>query len=136
MIGDVCAGVAALLEPDLQADIDEAAVEPYSWVAGKLYVYPTRQRFTPIESGPTVRQDFDLLAVYVADGEGEEATRERSAELTSELDRKADSYARAVRTNQWTVLWDNLVAGLDVRPPTTLATRALAVRVSGYRIVA
>lgn len=135
MIRDVCAGIAALLEPSSQAEIDETSSPPFSWEPGRLYVYPTSQRFTPIESGPTVRQDFDLLAVYVEEGEGEEALRRRSAELSDALDQKADGYTRAVRTNQRTALWDNIQAALDARPPATLQTRAIALRISGYRIV-
>jgi len=135
VITDVCAGVATILEPTQQADIDETWIEPYEWAPGRLYVYPTRQRFTGIESGPTARQDFELLAVYVVSGEAEEAKRQRSADITAALDAKASEYETAIRHNQRTELWDHLAANLDVRPPATVATRAVALRVSGYRLV-
>lgn len=136
MIRDVILGVAALLEPDDQVDIDEAAEPAFDWTPNRLYGYANRQAFVPIESGPGARQDFDLTFVFVADDASERATRERSVDLAEALDRKADAYCRAIRQHSRSLIWDHIRPSLDVRPPATLTTRALAVRVTGYRLVA
>ena len=135
MIRDVLAGLAALVEPADQVDIAESSDPPFTWVPNRLYAWAETQAFVPIESGPTARQDFDLRLVFVADDGGEAATRERSAELAAMLDAKADAYVRAIIAHQRSLLWDHIRPSLNVRPPATLSTRAVAVRVTGYRIV-
>lgn len=133
-IQDLVAAMRDLLEPDPEVNRDLAGEEPLKWDEDTLYVFPFRNVTTPIETGPTVRQDFGLVAVWVARG-GEEARQKRSVEVSAALDVKRGAYMEAVRTNQVTAVWDHIQAAERARPPRTLQARAVAIEVTGYRIV-
>lgn len=140
MIQDIVAAARELLEPDpTPPDVatvtkDETGAQPLVWRPRTLYVWPTANRVVPIESGPTGRQDFTLQAVYVADGH-EEAVSERSADVSDELDEKRGAYMDAARHNQVTSTWDHIRASERTTPPRTLQERAVAIELSGYRIL-
>lgn len=135
---DVIAAVRELLEPDPDADVDMGAAEPKEWAApehGRLYVYPDARAVTevPFETGPSARQDFRLIAVFVAASE-ESAQRLTDADLSAFLDERLARYLEAVRRNRSTVTWHHLQAA--ARPaPRTLTARAVALELTGYRFV-
>lgn len=137
MILDVCSALALLLEPPVVPDIVRVALdlEPLTWEANHLYVYPVRVSEVPFETGHSRRQEFDLNAVYIADNGGEEAQLERSEALAVLLDMKRGQYMQAVRANQATGLWSMLRAVSDSASPRTLDNRSAAVRISGWRII-
>lgn len=135
---DVVTAVRELLEPDPDANVDVGAAEPKEWVApeqGRLYVYPDARPIAevPFETGPTARQDFRIIAVFVAASE-ESAQRLTDADLSSFLDERLARYLEAVRRNRSTVTWHHLQAA--ARPaPRTLTARAFALELTGYRFV-
>jgi hypothetical protein len=135
VILDVAAALARLLEPTEQVEIVVLDVPPLTWKAGHLYLFPLRDDTVGIESGPTVRQDFDIRVVYIVSNEGEEASKDRSPELAKTLDEKRHAYMETIRTHQSGPLWAYLRAAMDAAN-RTLQNRGLALRVSGYRIVA
>lgn len=139
MIQDVVDAIRDLLEP-APVDPDPVIVErdltgakPFIWQGGTFYVYPTRLVETPIETGPVVRQDFGVAAVFVLSST-EEADLKRDADISAALDAKLGAYLAAVRTNHVTTLWGHLRAAMAT-PPHTLQTRAIALDITGYRLV-
>lgn len=141
---DVVDGLRDLLEPlPLDPDPggpiverDATGAKPFIWAAGKdgtLYVYPTRLAEVPIETGPVVRQDFTIAAVFVLPS-AEEPPQQRDAVISAALDAKLGAYLAAVRTHHVTALWGHLRAAM-ANPPRTLQTRAVALDITGYRIL-
>lgn len=137
MILDVCDGLAARFEPQLDAEQRVVLdIEPLTWQKDHLYVYPMRVDEEIFETGPTRMQRFILNAVYVTDNEGEEAQLERSPELAAFLDGKRGTYMGVVRAaTPAQGLWEYLSATFDDTRPRTLDKRSAAVRISGWRIV-
>lgn len=137
---DLALGLVDLLEPvdhedDPEAPVrDRTAAEPLRWSGNTLYCFPFRNETRPIETGPTVRQDFGLVAIFVAPS-AEESRSERDPEISALLDAKRAAYMELVRTHQTSLLWDHIQAAERQRPPRTLQTRAVAIEVTGYRIV-
>lgn len=137
---DIGAALLDLLEPDPTPPAlptvtkDETGEEPFAWAADTLYLYPIRNAETPIETGPTARQDFAFLAVFVADSH-EEARHRRKASISSQLDAKRVQYMNAVRNNRVTSTWHHIRASERPNPPRTLQSRAVAIEISGFRIV-
>jgi hypothetical protein len=131
---DVVAGLRAILEPDPDAvEVDETGAEPLSRATDTLYVYPVRVAESSIESGPTARQDFEVVAVFAV-AASESAQRRRDEEVSAELDSRLGRYLAAVRGHRATPLWDFIQAAQ--RPaPTSLTSRAVALGITGYRIV-
>jgi hypothetical protein len=133
---DIVNAVRDLLEPDEPGRpvIDETGEQPFTWSEDTLYVYPIANAETPIETGPVVRQDFGLLAVYVA-GSHEEPAMERQASVSELLDGKRARYMDAVRANQVTETWHHSRASERPNPPRTLQSRAVAIEIRGFRVV-
>lgn len=137
---DIVAALRDLCEPDptppaLPTVIkDLAGAQPFAWTPGTLYVYPTRNVETPIETGPTARQDFTVTAVYVDDS-GEEPDQERDPAVSARLDAKRDAYMAVARTHRTTTVWHHIRAAEANRSPRTLQARAVAIDFSGFRIV-
>lgn len=136
---DVVAAVRDLLEPDpvppaVATTKDETAAEPFAWEPDTLYVYPIESGETPIETGPTARQDFALLAVYVADSH-EEAGQRRDPATSALLDAKRARYIDAVRLNRVSPTWLHLRATERRNPPRTLQSRAVAIEIRGFRVI-
>lgn len=143
-IQDVVTGIRDLLEPvpadpdpgDPVVIRDTTGAKPFVWEAGAdgaIYVYPTRVAEIPIETGPVVRQDFAIAAVFVLPGD-EEPAMERDAAVSAALDAKLGTYLAAVRSHHVTTLWGHLRASM-ANPPRTLQTRAVALDITGYRIL-
>lgn len=134
-VQDLVAAMRDLLEPD-PADVvkDLGGEEPLVWDPNTFYVFPFRNTTVPIETGPTVRQDFGLLAIFVAEAH-EEARLERKPEVSALLDTKRGAYMEKVRLNQSTVLWNHVRAAELRRAPRTLQGRAVAIEITGYRII-
>lgn len=135
MINDIIAAARELLEPDPTEVVkDEAAAQPLEWQPGTLYLYPLRNADVPFETGPSSRQDFGLMAVFVADAH-EEAAKERSAEVSAQLDAKRAAYVAAVIANRRTTAWHHIQATESRTPPRTLQGRGIALELTGYRLV-
>lgn len=136
---DLVSAAADILEPDptppdpVTVVKDAAGERPFTWQAGHLYVYPIRTAERTIETGSTSRQDFVLGAVFVASGH-EEPRMRRSASVSEAIDAKRGAYFAAIRANRHTPPWLHITAA-ETRPPRTLQNRALALELSGYRIV-
>lgn len=140
LILDVCHALAAQLDPDAEPIVLD--IEPLTWHAGHLYVYPISVGEPRFETrgGPgdpvTARQDFVLSAVYVTDNDGEEARQERDPALAAFLDMKRGTYMGVIRRAAPTYgLWEYLFAAVDQTRPRMLDKRSAAVRISGWRIV-
>lgn len=132
---DVAAEVATLVEPAENITRVALDVEPLTWLADHLYVITDRNEYIPFESGPAVRQEFDLRIILVVSQEGEEARKERTEELARFLDEKRGSYMDLLRRYaQREPFWD-FGQTASVISPRTLSNRGLAVRFSGYRIL-
>ena len=132
---DILEAVRVMVDAD-DVTTDETGAEPFDWVPGTQYVYlaegsPTERAF---ETGPSARQDFAVLLVYVAEA-GEEALRQRDPDVTAELDTRLEAWLSAVRANRANATWLHLEAAAEARPPATLTSRAVAVRLTGYRLV-
>lgn len=129
----VLEGVCTLIA-DQDTAIDLTGAEPYDWRAGTQYVYPADTlREAAIETGPSARRDFAVSLVFVAEAH-EEAARERDAAVTEDLLTRQDAYLARIRANRSTTYWHHLAAEVS-RPPATLTSRAIALRLSGYQIV-
>lgn len=133
---DITAALRALLEPvgPGQAVVDLSDAEPFTWEGDTFYLYPIANAETAIETGPTARQDFGLMAVYVADSH-EEADMERSQAVSAALDAKRAQYIDAVRMNRVTTTWHHIRAAERPNPPRTLQSRAVAIEIRGYRVI-
>lgn len=136
---DLVEAAADILEPDptppdpVTVVKDATGERPFTWEAGHLYVYPTRMVERTIETGSTSRQDFTLAAVFVASGH-EEPRMRRKTSVSEAIDDKREAYFAAIRANRNRPPWLHITAA-ETRPPRTLQNRALALELSGYRIV-
>lgn len=133
-VQELVGAVRTLLEPDSQVDVDETGAEPRVLERDTLYCYPLPElREVAFETGPTARQEFRLMAVYVT-GSSEEALRRADAEVSELLDDKRAAYLDVIRSNRSTVTWHHIEAA--ERPaPQGLTTRSLALELSGFRFV-
>lgn len=129
------------LVADDQIATDESGAEPFDWLPRTQYLWLDDLRESAFETGPSARQDFALRLVYVAEARdpdesaSEEAARARYPDVTAELDVQRERYLALVRSHRATGTWLHLEAALDPRPPLTLTSRAVALRLSGYRFV-
>lgn len=123
-----------LADPDIVTDVTGA--EPYDWDAGHQYLWPAEGSPVDrsIETGPSARIDFDIRYVYLVDAH-ESAGREREAVITAAIDARQEAVLAMVRENRSSAAWLHLQAAADTRPPATLTTRALGLRLTGYCIV-
>lgn len=140
-MNDILAGIRTLTAAS-GVEQDVTGAEPYDWRPGTQYVYmadPVRE--VAIETGPTSRQDFAARLVEVFDaavaGESahEEAARTRYAAITDAIDARLEALLAIFRANRRTATWGQVQVEVDPRPPATLTGRALALRITGYRIV-
>lgn len=138
---DVIDALRALLEPSPSTVTKDDTLErPFDWKANTLYLYPVLDMHVDPESGvpPSVRENFTLEAVYVADSLGEESRKERNRAVSVALDAKAHAYADILAQNSTragsTRPWDYIrVASVDWDRLRQLDVRGVAVRITGWR---
>lgn len=139
MIGIVEA-VRELLEPEptppalREVAVDTTAAKPLKSAARTLYVYQETLTESPIETGPTARRDFVLMAVLTGPDAGEEARSARDIAVSGFLDGRREAYLAAIRGARHTTDWDHIRAA-EVAGPATLEHRSIALRLTGYVIV-
>lgn len=141
MILDVCSSLSTLLIPvPVPPDPDTIArivldTEPLEWITETLYVYPVAVDEVPFETASGRRQEFDLMAVYVTDNDGEEAQLTRSPALAIRLDDVRGTMLAAIRDNQSGPPWGFIRGSTNDTSPRTLDKRSASVRITGWRIV-
>jgi hypothetical protein len=112
---------------------------PLTSRSNTLYVYPITGLLGEPDVGdpPSLREDFVVEAVYVADNQGEEANRRRSRDVSVELDAKAREYTDLLARNPFrdgTHPWEHArVTSVDWDRLRQLDVRGIAVRVTGWR---
>lgn len=126
--------LARLLEDDDEL-VDGTGAEPKDWQPGRTYIYPAGVLVeVPYETGSGRRQDFGVLAVFIADS-SEAALRALDADIDELLDEKRAQYLERVRRYQVTAAWSSLQAA--ERPaPRTLDGRGVAIEITGWRFIA
>lgn len=129
---DVLERVAALVKGD--ATLDEALSQPFVFEPDVLYVWEENRAQTSIGTGE-VRENFEVVAVYVSDGDGENAALRRSRDVTVKLDEWANAALDAIRLHANLGPWSHAQALTDADFLRQLAVRGAAIRVSGYRIL-
>jgi hypothetical protein len=123
---------AVLTDPDVITDGSKK--EPATYDPGTLYVFPdTEAAITQDETGPPGRQDFNLLAVYMASDRGEEARQQRTAAVTAALSSRRDAYIDRLQQRESCDLWDHIAVSSDADFTSNFEGRAIAVRIQGYR---
>lgn len=128
--------LAAILEPDDQVDLDKTAAEPFDWEPDRLYAWMLPQTtHEPFETGPSVIERFTARIVYVANDQGEDAARRRSRDVSDELDDRRARYLDILRERMSAPPYWAFASAREDLPPTTLLTRAVSLRLTGYRIV-
>lgn len=133
---DVVAGLRELLEPGDTVTKDETGAPPLEHKPEVLYAYadPVRLLETPIDTGPTIRQDFTVVAEFM-ESSSENALQRRDVEVSEPLDDRLGRWLAAVRTNQVTAIWMHIRAA--ARPaPRKMTGRGIAIAISGYRLLA
>lgn len=146
---DVVDGIRDLLEPPDPHEsgksvngvlIDRSCAEPLGDAQpNTVYAWEEASREKPIGTGE-VQQDFEIVVLYVADGAGEVAAAQRSREVSEALDAKRVEYMRLVRTFANIGFGDelgrgNIQATADADALRQFATRGIAIRVTGYRLM-
>jgi len=137
---DIIDAILELLEPDpTVVGKDTTAERPFDWAPNTLYVYPVLDIHADGDMGdpPSIRENFTVDAIYVADGQGEEATRTRSRDVSLELDAKAHAYAdilAAARFRGPGRPWEDArVTSVDWDRLRQIDVRGVAVRITGWR---
>lgn len=129
------AHLGEILEPDDEIEVVILDVQPLTWRADTLYVYPVAESLVPIETGPPSRQDFAFVCVLVVDNEGEEAMSTRDQELAIWLSNRAARYRDTLREMFVSEpFWATIRVAMEISP-RTLQNRGLAMRVTGYRLL-
>jgi hypothetical protein len=123
-----------LVEPDTDVTIDRAASQPYEYLPNTLYAWEEGSSRRSFESGPTVREDFEILLVYVV-AAAEEALLARDRDVSIALDTKRTAYLDAIRQNSGIPPWSYITASSDPDMIRQFEVRGIAIRVSGYRII-
>lgn len=146
---DVIDGIRDMLEPPDPHNegksmggvaIDRSCAEPLGDAQpNTIYAWEEACREKPIGTGE-VQQDFEIMVLYVADGAGEVAETQRKREVSEALDEKRIEYMRLVRTFANMAFGDgsgrgNIQATSDADALRQFATRGIAIRVTGYRLV-
>jgi hypothetical protein len=148
---DVVDGLRDLLEPpDAQNDgfslngvaIDRSCAEPIGDAqANTVYAWEEACRDKPIGTGE-VQRDFEIVVLYVADGAGELAIGQRSRDVSEALDAKREAYMKLIRENANIGFGGdaptgrgNIQATSDADALRQFATRGIAIRVTGWRLV-
>ncbi len=134
MILDVATELVELVETDEGVARIVLDVEPLEWRPECLYAIADRDEQYGFESGPAVRQEFDIRLIYVTSNEGEEARKERDPELSAYLDSKRGAYMEALRLAQQREPYWTFGRPASATAPRTLSNRSTALRFTGYRI--
>lgn len=131
---DVLEGIADLVKGDLT--LDPAMTQPFDFQIDTLYVWEEARGHRSIGTGE-VREDFEVVAVYVTDNEGETAIATRSRAVTLRIDAWATMALDAVRHNANIPPWSsgNISAITDADFLRQLGVRGAALRVTGYRLL-
>lgn len=146
---EVIDGVRDLLEPpDALNDgfstngvkVDRSCAEPLGDAQpNTVYAWEEACREKPIGTGE-VEQAFEIVVLYCVDGAGEVAAAQRSRDVSEALDTKRAEYMKLVRLNANMPFGDgsgrgNIQATADADALRQFATRGIAIRITGYRIV-
>jgi hypothetical protein len=133
MIDEVIDRVNSLLT-DPGVAIDGTRKEPATFENETVYVWPAADvQMTQDETGPPGRQDFNLLAVYVAADHGEEARQDRTLAVSTVLQSRRDAYIDRLQQRESCDLWDHIAVTSDDDYSSNFEGRAIAVRIQGYR---
>lgn len=126
---------------------DDSLADPIAWAAGTLYVFEDDAGDThaPQGDGSIDLEIFQLRAVYIADGTGEEHMGPRIREVSLELDRVKEAMLGAVRANRvldilddagaTVQLWADLRGAADMGFIRAISQRGVSVLVSGYAFI-
>ena len=132
MLLDLIDRILTFLDPT--AKLDTSGRIPDTFAIDTLYLFPDGdQNFVNEETGPARKQEFSLVAVYLADAEGEEPAQTRLASVTSVLSSKRDDYIARLAARESCDLWDHVEADADMDWSRNFEGRAVAVRINGYR---
>lgn len=143
---DVIDALVELVEPADPVDptksvngitIDRSCAQPLSDAAANtLYAWEEACRESPMGTGE-VRQDFNIVLLFAVDNEGEDATAVRKRSVSEALDTKRKAWMKTLRLHANVPPWDsgNIQATSDADFLRQFATRGIAVRVAGYRLV-
>jgi hypothetical protein len=132
---DVVDEIREQIDDDPAIARDDSGERPETFEPETLYVWTESEARAIVECGPGYREDFTVIAVFVADNAGEEALQKRDAAVTEILDAKRDAYLAWIRDHEATPLWDDLAGVGDMDFIRNFEGRAVAVRASGYRFV-
>lgn len=127
---------SVLTDPDVK--VDDSGKVPATFEPETLYVFPNPdvdERIDSLETGPPDRQNFSILAVYVARDRGEEARQKRSDAVTAVLSSRRDAYIDRLQQRESCDLWDYIAVTSDADWTTNFEGRAVAVRADGYRFL-
>lgn len=148
---DVIDGIRDLFEPPDPLEegkslggvtIDRSCAEPIGDAQpNTVYAWEEACREIPIGTGE-VRQDFEVVVLYAADGAGELAAGQRSRDVSEALDVKRSVYMKLVRDfanigfgSDDPTGRGNIQATSDADALRQFATRGIAIRVTGWRLV-
>ena len=131
---DLVENLAELVRGD--ATLDPAFAQPYTFESMTLYGWIESRAHTSIGTGE-VREDFEIVFVYVTDGDGEEAVLQRDPDVSRKLDAWATAAMDELRQRGDFVMGDDghLTYRLDADFLRQLETRGAALRISGWRIL-
>lgn len=137
---DAVDALRELLEPPGTTVLkDDTAERPFNWAANTLYIYPVSDLHADADVGnpPTIRENFAIEAVYVADSQGEESKKERLRSVSTALDTKAHAYAAILANARFRGTgrpWEDArVTSVDWDRLRQLDVRGVAVRITGWR---
>lgn len=123
---------AIVADPDVVTD--DTGAEPQTFDPNTVYVFPDGDsELVGAETGPPGRQNFDVLAVFMADDRGEEARRERTQDVTTVLLSRRDTWIDRLQQRESCDLWAHISVSSDEDYTSNFEGRAIAVRVQGYR---
>jgi hypothetical protein len=136
VILDLIDRILTFLDPDPQVRKDSSGRIPDTFEPGTLYLFPDDEiEYVNVESGPPRQQNFKLIALYVADAEGEEPAQTRLARVTGVLSSKRDDYLAKLTARESCDLWDHIEGSSDMDWTRNFEGRAVAVRIEGYRFL-
>lgn len=131
---DVVDQIRSSIEPDPLVAKDPTGERPFEFDPDTLYVWTDREERRPADGLQDV-ESFEILIVFVADNEGEEALQERDPDVSERLDEKRETYLSWIGDRAATPMWDYLAGSADMDFLRSFEGRAVAIRASGYRFV-
>lgn len=158
-MNDVLDAIAGILEPGTASPstdsdgsqtrvatsgvvVDLNASEPMVYRTNHLYLWTELDQYNPEGAGSpqiSVREDFQLIAVFAGDAGEEEAQQQRTRAVSDALDAKATAYLAAIAANRSRFAdlsaspWQHLQAVVDHDLARLFNVRSVAVRITGYR---